>query len=226
MAHPRLKRRMALRSTVRANLHSELVAKAQLEALQAQIRPHFLFNTLNTILIFSYTDVPRAQQLLIKLAEFFRVSLGNRGHMIPLMDELEYLSTYLCLEQARFGDNLKVHIRVEPEVMGIEVPVLTLQPLVENAILHGLAPKENGGALHIRARRLRGELRITIADTGLGMDAEARRRALAPGLGTGSGIGMNNVNDRLRALYGHRYGLRVKSSPGRGTVVVVRIPLR
>ncbi|HWI62907.1 MAG TPA: histidine kinase [Symbiobacteriaceae bacterium] len=204
----------------------ELVTKARLEALQAQIRPHFLFNVLNTIIHLTRTDVVKARELLITLSQFFRKTLANRGNLISLADEVEYINTYLSLEKARFSDKLQVRMRIDPELMGLQVPVLALQPLVENAVVHGIAPKEEGGRIGIRAHRVRGELHVFLCDTGVGMGKEHQRRVFEEGYGDNMGLGLTNVNERLISLYGEEYGLRIRSSPGRGTAVLVRIPIR
>jgi LytS/YehU family sensor histidine kinase len=204
----------------------ELATKARLEALQAQIRPHFLFNVLNTIIHLTRTDVAKARELLITLSQFFRRSLANRGNVITLADEVEYVNTYLSLEQARFGPKLQVRMRIDPDLMSVHVPVLTLQPLVENAVVHGLAPKEEGGCIGIRAHRVRGELHLFLSDNGVGMDKERQRRVFEEGFGDNMGLGLSNVNERLKSIYGEEYGLRVRSRPGRGTAILVRIPLR
>ena len=203
----------------------QLVTRARLEALQAQIRPHFLFNVLNTIIMFSRTDVERSRELLISLAQFFRRSLSTRGNSITLQEEIEYVNIYLSLEQARFGDKLRVKMKIDPRVLGAQVPVLTLQPLVENAIVHGLAPKEEGGVLGIRVRQVKGEIHILIADNGVGMDAERLRRVFEEGFGHNMGLGLTNVNERLISLYGEDYRLTIRSRPGTGTAIRVRIPL-
>lgn len=203
----------------------QLATKARLEALQAQIRPHFLFNVLNTIIHFSRTDVEKARELLVQLATFFRKSLNYRSSFITLQDEVEYINTYLSLEKARFGDKLQVKFKLDPKALNVPVPILTLQPLVENAVVHGLAPKEEGGEVGVLVRKVRDEIQVLVFDNGIGMDAETVRRIFEEGYGTGMGLGITNVNDRLVSLYGHRYRLRVKSSPGRGTAVRVRIPL-
>lgn len=203
----------------------QLVTRARLEALQAQIRPHFLFNVLNTIIMFSRTDVERSRELLISLAQFFRRSLSTRGNFITLKEEIDYINIYLSLEQARFGDKLRVKMKIDPRVMGAQVPILTLQPLAENAIVHGLAPKEEIGLLGIRVRQVREELHILIADNGVGMDAERLRRVFEEGFGNNMGLGLTNVNERLISLYGEEYRLKVRSSPGVGTAIRVRIPL-
>jgi LytS/YehU family sensor histidine kinase len=203
----------------------EMVTKARLEALQAQIRPHFLFNVLNTIIMLTRTDVDRARELLVTLAQFFRRSLGNRGSVITLADEVEYINTYLSLEKARFGEKLQVKLQVEPQLLGVQVPILTLQPLVENAVVHGLAPKEDVGAIALKAHRVRDEIRVILCDNGVGMDKELLRRVFEEGYGTHNGLGLTNVNDRLVSLYGERYRLRIRTAPGRGTAIRVRIPL-
>lgn len=204
----------------------QLVVRARLEALQAQIRPHFLFNVLNTIIMFSRTDPDRSRELLVSLAQFFRRSLTTRGNMNTFQDELEYINIYLSLEKARFGEKLQVKLKVDPRVTGASVPVLTLQPLVENAIVHGLAPKEDTGVVGIRARQVGDHLHILIADNGIGMDRETQRRVFEEGFGTNMGLGLTNVNERLISLYGSEYRLRIRSSPGRGTAIRLRIPLR
>lgn len=206
--------------------HRQMVTTARLEALQAQIRPHFLFNVLNTIIMFSRTDVERSRELLINLAQFFRRSLSTRGAFITLQEELEYINIYLSLEKARFGDKLAVKVSADPRVMGAQVPILTLQPLVENAVVHGLAPKEEQGTVAIRARQLGDELHILIADNGVGMDQGLLRRVFEEGFGNGMGLGLTNVNERLISLYGERSRLRIRSYPGSGTAIRIRIPLK
>ncbi|MCG0238920.1 MAG: histidine kinase [Firmicutes bacterium] len=208
-----------------ADRQRQLATKARLEALQAQIRPHFLFNVLNTIIHFSRTDVERAREMLVQLANFFRRSLSYRGNFITLQEEIEYINTYLSLEKARFGEKLTVQMKLDPKALAVSIPILTIQPLVENAVVHGIAPKEEGGKVGVRVRRVRNEIQILVADSGVGMDRETLRRVFQEGYATGMGLGISNVNDRLVSLYGPEYGLRIRSSPGRGTVVRLRIPL-
>lgn len=208
-----------------ADRQRQLVTKARLEALQAQIRPHFLFNVLNTIIMFSRTDVERSRELLIALSQFFRRSLSYRGNFITLQDEIEYITTYLALEKARFGEKLDIRLRVDPRLIGVQVPILTLQPLVENSVVHGLAPKEEGGFVAIRAHRVRNEIHVFIVDNGIGMDGERLRRVMEEGFGTNMGLGLSNVNDRLVSLYGEEYRLQIRSRAGTGTAIRVRIPI-
>lgn len=208
-----------------ADLQRQLVTKARLEALQAQIRPHFLFNVLNTIIMFSRTDPEKSRELLVMLAQFFRRSLSHRGEMITVQDEIDYVNTYLALEKARFGEKLQVKLRLDPRALGLQIPILTIQPLVENAVMHGLAPKEEGGTIGVRVRRRQGHLQICIMDDGVGIPPERLSRVLELGFGTNHGIGMSNVNERLISLYGEGYRLRIRSRPGSGTAVRIRIPL-
>lgn len=209
-----------------AERQRELATQARLEALQAQIRPHFLFNTLNTILQTSRHDVERARSLLVYLANFLRRSLSYRGETVGLQDEIEAVRTYLFLEEARFGERIRTELRVAPEVIGWPVPVLTLQPLVENAIVHGLAPKKGVGRLTLRAHRRGEELVVLVRDDGVGMDRPTLARIWRTGFGSGMGLGLSNVNERLIHLYGPDHALRVRSAPGRGTSVRLRLPAK
>lgn len=203
----------------------QLATKARLEALQAQIRPHFLFNVLNTIIMFSRTDVERARELLMALAQFFRRSLGYRENFITLNDEIEYINTYLSLEKARFGEKLQVRFKIDPRALGVSIPILTLQPLIENAVVHGLASKEEAGFVGIRVHRVRDEMHVFICDNGVGMEPERLQRVFDEGFGQNMGLGLSNVNDRLVSLYGDSYRLQVRSRPGKGTAIRFRIPL-
>ncbi|MCY0881293.1 MAG: histidine kinase, partial [Firmicutes bacterium] len=146
-----------------------LAAAARLEALQAQIRPHFLFNVLNTIILFSRTDADRARSLLIDLAAFFRHSLARSGPTLRLQDELEYVKIYLNLEKARYGEKLQYEFRIDPDVLTRSVPALILQPLVENAVVHGISEKEGPGLIRIRLQDHHGDTLIYISDNGSGI---------------------------------------------------------
>lgn len=208
-----------------ADRQMQLVTKARLEALQAQIRPHFLFNVLNTIIMFSRTDVEKARELLTYLASFFRRSLNFRSNFITVQEEIDYINTYLYLEQARYGETIRMKVKVDPHVLGYRIPILTIQPLVENAIVHGLAPKEGGGRLGVSARRVGEEIHFTVRDNGVGIPPEKRDKVFLSGFGTGMGLGLSNVNDRIVSLYGEAYRLKIRTAPGRGTTVLVRIPI-
>lgn len=204
----------------------ELAARARLEALQAQIRPHFLFNALNTVLMFSRHDIDRARELLMQLASFLRRVLTVRGDFIRLDDELEYVQTYLEIERARFGENLQVRFRVQPAALGCLVPVLMLQPLVENAVVHGVARREGGGKILITCQVRGQHLIVMVIDNGTGMTPERMATLFQPGSGTGMGLGLANINERLVGLYGEDYRLKVRSRPGRGTAVRMRVPVQ
>jgi len=204
---------------------AQLVTRAELDALRAQINPHFLFNTLNTIVMFSRTNPETARRLLIRLASFFRHALKSTGHFTTLREELECVNTYLVLEKARFRDKLRIVRSVDKSLLDYEVPVLTLQPLVENAIKHGIMPKVGTGTVRFAVRRAGSEMAVEIADDGVGIPPEIMPQIFTPGFGSGSGVGLSNVNDRLKGLFGADYGLRLMSERDRGTVIKLRIPI-
>ncbi len=204
---------------------AQLVTKAELDALQAQINPHFLFNTLNTIITYIRTHPETARRLLIRLASFFRQALKRHGHFNTLREEIEYVNTYLILEKARFREKLKVQRNIDPSLLDCQVPVLTLQPLVENAVKHGIQPKVGPGTVQITAQRRDGEILFIIKDDGVGIDREKMPKVLLPWYGSGNGVGLSNVHERLKSLYGEDYGLRIVSEPGAGTSVYVKVPL-
>jgi two-component system LytT family sensor kinase len=214
-----------LMEVVEADRQRTLAADARLEALQAQIRPHFLFNVLNTIIAFSHTDPDRARELLIQLASFFRRSLSHHGPTIALKDEIEYVNTYLTLETARFGDRLRYRIRVAPEALDVPVPVLSLQPLVENAVMHGLINKDGPGIVSVTARPMKGRLVIYVSDNGIGIPKSQQYEIFEMGSGTGMGLGLSNVAERIMGLYGPAYHLRLRSQEGRGTTVRLVFPM-
>ena len=194
------------------------LTQAELSALRAQINPHFLFNALNTIRYFVRTDPDQARALLLKLSEVFQRVLRS-GAFVPLADEIAYAEAYLALEQARLGERLRVEwTRPEGELLELQVPALILEPLVENAVVHGLAPKPEGGVLRILVERWGRELVIQVRDDGVGFDT-ARLGEDA------SSIALANIDARLRLLYGEGHGLVIESQPGRGTRVELRLPL-
>lgn len=203
----------------------QLVTKAELDALHAQINPHFLFNTLNTIIMFSRTNPETARRLLIRLACFFRHTLKRHGHFNTLKEEIEYLNTYLILEKARFREKLRIVREIDDHLLDYQVPVLTIQPLVENAIKHGILPKPGPGTVQITAQRLEEDMLIVIRDDGVGISPERLSEVLKPGIGSGNGVGMSNVHERLKSLFGEDYGLRIVSAPNAGTSIYVRVPL-
>jgi LytS/YehU family sensor histidine kinase len=211
---------------------AQLAADARLDALRAQINPHFLFNTLNTIASKARTEPEEARQLLLRLSDFFRYSIRQDGHFADFAQEYFFVRTYVTLEQARFGERLSVRYDLDPQVLGVQVPVLVIQPLVENAIKHGLACKAEGGTVTLRARvdPLERAVDIQVRDNGVGMNDEAVAALLASTSNgqkpPGGGIGLGNIHDRLTALFADRCRLDVRSKPGAGTVVDLRLPLR
>jgi two-component system LytT family sensor kinase len=197
--------------------------EAEVRALRAQISPHFVYNSLTAIASFVRTDPDRARELLLDFADFTRYSFRRLGDYTTLAEELQSIERYLMLEQARFGDRLGVTLRIAPEVLPVTIPVLSLQPLVENAVRHGLAPRPEGGSIQILARDLDREAVITIEDDGVGEDPERIRRVLAGDASLDS-VGLFNVDERLRSTFGDSYGLMVETAPGAGTKVTVRVP--
>lgn len=205
--------------------------RAEVLALRAQISPHFIYNALNTIASFVRTDPDRARELILEFADFTRYSFRAAGQYTTLADELRNIDRYLTLERARFGAALEVRLQVAPEVLGVVVPFLALQPLVENAVRHGLAGR-GGGAVEIVARDEGSDCVITVEDDGVGMDPAALRTgpgdALgdngSPASGHSAHVGLTNVDHRLRAAFGNDYGLVVETAIGAGTKVIMRVP--
>jgi len=197
--------------------------EAEVRALRAQISPHFIYNSLTAIASFVRTDPERARELLVEFADFTRYSFRRHGEFTTLSEELRSIERYLVLEKARFGDRLDVTLRVAPEVLPVTVPFLCLQPLVENAVRHGLEAKDGPGRVTIVAEDNDWEAVISIEDDGVGEDPERVRRALA-GDSSLDSVGLGNVDSRLRSTYGDDYGLVVETAPGAGTRVIVRVP--
>ncbi len=197
--------------------------QAEVRALRAQISPHFIYNSLGAIASFVRTDPDRARELLLEFADFTRYSFRSHGEFTTLAEELSSIERYLLLEQARFGDRLRVTLRIAPEVLGVRIPFLCLQPLVENAVRHGLEGQSDGGLITIEAVDADRECVITVEDDGAGEDPERIRRVLSGEAGTDS-VGLGNVDERLRNTFGDDYGLVVETAPGAGTKVIVRVP--
>ena len=205
--------------------------RAEVLALRAQISPHFIYNALNTIASFVRTDPDRARDLVLDFADFTRYSFRAAGQYTTLADELGNIDRYLSLERARFGDALKVKLQVAPEVLHVVVPFLALQPLVENAVRHGLAGRV-GGSVEIVARDEGSDCVITVEDDGVGMDPDVLRSGHADALADNGAasddesahVGLTNVDHRLRAAFGNDYGLVVETAIGAGTKVVMRVP--
>jgi two-component system, LytTR family, sensor kinase len=202
-------------------------AEAEVRALRAQISPHFIYNSLTAIASFVRTDPEQARELLLEFAEFTRYSFRRHGEFTTLAEELRSIDRYLVLERARFGDRLGVTLRVAPEVLPVVLPFLCLQPLVENAVRHGLEGKDGIGHVTITAEDAGNDAVICIEDDGVGMDPDTVRLALAQGMNGESpdmGIGIGNVDERLRRSFGPDYGLVVETGIDAGTRVTVRLP--
>ena len=202
-------------------------ADARLEALRAQINPHFLFNTLNTIASRVRTDPQDARGLLVALADFFRYAVRQDGQRAEFAQEFAFVRTYVALEQARFGDRLEVAYDVDPQVLGVEVPILVIQPLVENAIKHGVAAKVGRGRVTLRARvdPLARVVDVHVTDDGIGMSPSEVQAILRGDATRDGGVGLRNIAERLDLLYGDGHRFDVRSSPGHGTTVRLRIPM-
>ncbi|NUT38372.1 MAG: histidine kinase [Thermoactinospora sp.] len=199
-----------------------LLMEAEVRALRAQISPHFIYNSLTTIASFVRTDPERARELLLEFADFTRYSFRRHGDFTTLAEELRSIDRYLILERARFGDQLQVTLRIAPEVLPVAVPFLCLQPLVENAVRHGLESKNGIGRITIVAEDAGSECGISVEDDGIGMDPERLRRILAGE--PGEGVGLANVDERLRQVYGDEYGLVIETAEHAGMKVNVRLP--
>ena len=199
----------------------ERLARAELRALRAQISPHFIYNALAAVASFIHSRPEEARELLTEFAEFIRYAFARQRAYVTVADELRYVEKYLRLEQARFGERLKVRVQVDPEVLQAVLPVLSLQPLVENAVRHGVERQPDGGLVAIEGIDLGNDVALRVSDDGEGIDPERVSDALA---GQGPGIGLGNVHGRLQSTFGEGYGLQVESDGGRGTTVVMTLP--
>ncbi|GAB3885339.1 histidine kinase [Kibdelosporangium lantanae] len=198
--------------------------EAELRALRAQISPHFIYNSLTVIASFVRTDPDRARELLLEFADFTRYSFRRHGDFTTLAEELRSIDQYLTLQRARYGERLVVSLRIAPDLLPVPMPFLCLQPLVENAIRHGMEGRAGPGQLSIVADDEGMDAHITVEDDGVGMDPDAVRRTLAGEVDDSAGIGLGNIDERLRQVYGDEYGLVVETAPGAGTKVHVRVP--
>ncbi|WP_369938728.1 sensor histidine kinase [Plantactinospora sp. BB1] len=207
----------------------ERLARAEVRALRAQISPHFIYNALTAIGSFVRTDPERARELILEFAEFTRYSFRAHGEFTTLAEELRSIDRYLTIERARFGDRLQVKLQIAPEVLPVSLPFLCLQPLVENAVRHGLSRKPGVGMVSIEARDAGAECHITVEDDGVGMDPAVLAAGIAdaaadPADDSGQHVGLSNVDERLRSVFGDQFGLVVETDLGSGTKVSMRIP--
>jgi two-component system LytT family sensor kinase len=211
----------ALRTELTLEDQKRLLLEARLDALQRQINPHFLFNTLNSIASLVRSQPEMARVMTVKLANILRALLKDHDTYVPLRDELKFTDDYLDIEVVRFGsDKLRIEREIDPRTLDILVPSILLQPLIENSIKHGLEPRIHGGTVTLRSRMEADRVFIEVADDGVGM-GQRPASALARG---GAGIGMKNVQERLEVLYGGQARFTVDSHPGRGTLVTIDLP--
>ncbi len=204
-----------------------LLLEARLDALQRQINPHFLFNTLNSITSLVRSRPELAREMIVKLANILRVLLKDRDAFVPFREELAFTDDYLDIEVVRFGEKLKVVKEIAPETLDIVVPGMLLQPLIENSIKHGLEPRISGGTVTLRSRiTSEGMLLVEVEDDGVGMSHEQHQITAVSGEApVGTGIGMRNVRERMQVQYGDLATVEVNSRPGRGTKVTLRMPI-
>jgi two-component system LytT family sensor kinase len=199
------------------------LAEAELRSLRAQISPHFIYNALTAIASFIHADPERARDLVLVFADFTRYSFRRQGEFTTLAEELQSIHSYLTLERARFGDRLEVTLQIAPETLATVIPFLSVQPLVENAVRHGLEPGEGGGGIRIASVDDGTHTEITVEDDGVGMDPESLRALLTSAV-DGAHVGLRNVDTRLRQMYGSDGGLVVETNTGAGTLVRMRVP--
>jgi two-component system, LytTR family, sensor kinase len=211
----------ALRTEMTLEDQKRLLLEARLDALQRQINPHFLFNTLNSIASLVRSKPEMAREMTVKLANILRALLKDHDTYVALRDELRFTDDYLDIEVVRFGaDKLRIEREIDPRTLDVQVPSILLQPLIENSIKHGLEPRIQGGTVTLRSRFEGDSVIIEVADDGVGMGnrpVSALKRA-------GAGIGLKNVQERLEVLYGDQASFSVVSNPGRGTVITIVIP--
>jgi two-component system, LytTR family, sensor kinase len=205
---------------LRASLLQTQLTRAELEALKMQLQPHFLFNTLHSISALLHRDPEAADRMIARLGDFLRLTLENSGAQeVSLRKELEFLTCYLEIERVRFQDRLTTSVEVDPSTLDSRVPNLILQPIVENALRHGIAQTRGPGRVEISARRENGTLLIRVRDNGPGLKAITR-----PDDGLKGGLGLSNTRARLEQLYGAAHRLELENAPGGGLLVTLEIP--
>jgi two-component system, LytTR family, sensor kinase len=197
------------------------LAQAELRALRAQISPHFIYNALAAVAGDIHARPEEARELLIDFAEFTRYLFRDGRSYVTLGEELDHVERYLRLEQARFRDSLHVTLDVPAATRGAVVPAMSVQPLVENAVRHGVERRAGTGRILIEARVVHGDVELSVSDDGSGIEPELVPLVLA---GAGGGIGLSNVDARLRATFGDRYALRIDSRVGKGTTAIMTVP--
>ncbi len=217
----------AIRVERKLEEQGRLLLEARLDALQRQINPHFLFNTLNSITSLVRSEPELAREMVVKLANILRVLLRDREAFLPLSEELRFTDDYLDIEVVRFGNKLKVVKEIAEDTLDVVVPGMLLQPLIENSIKHGLEPRISGGTVTLRSRiTAEGRLMVEVEDDGVGMAPEHDAASPVSGIvRPGTGIGMRNVRERMQVLYGDLAAVEINSRPGRGTKVTLLMPI-
>ncbi len=217
----------AIRIEQKLEEQGRLLLEARLDALQRQINPHFLFNTLNSITSLVRSQPELAREMIVKLANILRVLLKDREAFVPFSEELAFTEDYLDIEVVRFGEKLKVVKEIAEDTLHVVVPGMVLQPLIENSIKHGLEPRISGGTVTLRSRiTSEGRLMVEVEDDGVGMAPERDEASPVSGLvRSGTGIGMRNVRERMEVLYGNLASVEINSRPGRGTRVTLLMPI-
>ncbi|WP_051533810.1 sensor histidine kinase [Desulfitibacter alkalitolerans] len=202
----------------------------ELSALQSQINPHFLFNTLNAISRLALIEgAGKTEEMIHALARLLRRTLQNIDKLAPLHEEIEYIENYLFIQKTRYGDQLDFRIEIEEDVLEVMIPIMTLQPIVENAIVHGIEPREDIGNITIEARKIEGMVCIKITDNGIGMDTERIMQSLDSSrslAGLTKGLGLRSVKQRLKHCYNCNDFMEIFSEVGKGTIVTIWIPLQ
>jgi two-component system, LytTR family, sensor kinase len=199
--------------------HQQLLLRARMDALSSQINPHFLFNTLNTVTALIRLDPDTARGVVLKLSNILRRLLRKHETFVPLREELSFIDDYLDIEVARFGeDNLDIVKEIDEQTLETFIPSMLLQPIVENSLKHGLAPKLEGGRICLRTAAFDGRLHIEIEDNGVGISEEKLPHVYV------EGIGLSNVRERLRVLYGTDFNLNIESHEGQGTKIKIDVP--
>ena len=207
-----------------------MLSQAEYNMLKAQVNPHFLFNTLGTIRALIRTAPEKARARIKDLSDFLRRSLERTDDMIPLAEEMDLVRSFVRLEQSRFGERVRVSEVIQSDLTEVMIPVFTLQPIMENAIKHGLAAKRNGGSIQLRIRKSADLLQIDVEDDGAGISPERLARILQFDGGlerstAGTGIGLNNIQKRIQTAFGAEFGLRITSRLGTGTLVQIELPI-
>ncbi len=207
---------------VRATRLEAQLAQAQLQALKMQLHPHFLFNTLHSISALVHKNADAADKMIARLGDFLRLTLENSGAQeVSLGQELEFLKCYLEIERIRFEDRLTVQMNIEPQTLDARLPNLILQPIVENAIRHGISPRTSAGRIEIEARRLNGTLQVQVTDNGPGLPSDSSSGSIVK-----AGVGLANTQARLKQLYGAEHRLDLANAASGGLTVILEIPFR